>query len=273
MMTEVDVVQLRVLDDLATALQEDTVKDAVSAILVDVANSARVEWIRQAQETLNSSRRDYIRAIQPVAKQGSGYVISLVGQPAQLIEEGHGSQDMRDWLLGDNVPVREPGQPGPGKFKTKDGGFYRAIPFRHSGPNAGGAAGQAMGSAHAKTMGPKGAKKLGRDIYEQAKSMDVGGKLKDPYMTLGRGSKKVTVPVPKLKEHHSGSIYEGMTKQARGPENSGSMYMTFRMISTNKKEGWIRPATPGVHLAAKVNEHVARVFPDALAAYIEGLSG
>ena len=44
-------------------------------------------------------------------------------------------------------------------------------------------------------------------------------------------------------------------------------------ISESNKEGWIRPAIPGVELAPKVAKFAAKLAPLAFEAYVEGLTG
>lgn len=252
--------------------------EAVDRMVQNVAEAARAEWIRLAGDELFTSRRDYINSIQRVVRRGaSEYIISLVGQPAVGIEEGFPRTDLRDTLLGPNVPVVEPGSGGKGKRQSKDGNYYRAIPFRHGTPTSGGGAGQPMGRAYRAHEAIDDARALGKQVYAQAKALTktpYGGsptsRLPNPVYT-GKSGK--SIPVPKLKPHHSTSIYTGMVRTPRSPggRERGTQFTTFRTISTGVKTGWIRPATPGKRLSSRVSEFVSRLAPQTIEAYVEGL--
>lgn len=244
--------------------------EAIDAILLDIAESARSEWIRLAQEELHSTRRDYIQGIQPVRFQPGQAVITLVGVLPNLLEEGMDETDLHDTLLGPGVPVAPPGSPG--KRESKDGGYYRSIPFRHAGPNSGGASGQPMGSAYQGHDVVKNAQKLGRDIYKAAKKLSPstsdGGK-------MAYGGRLPAGMAPKLKPYHQTDIYSGMIREQKTYKKATqSQYITFRTIAVDSsgnprgKSPWIRPRTPGKFFSKKVDEFVQKIAPDAFAAYV-----
>lgn len=91
----------------------------------DIADAAWAEWKRLAGSTLHTTRQTYITGLQPVAMAPGMATISLVGALPNVIENGMPQTDMRDTLLGPNAI---------GKHKSKDGFYYRAIPFRHATP-------------------------------------------------------------------------------------------------------------------------------------------
>lgn len=249
-------------DDIIEMLNED----AVYQVVANIADGARQEWLHLAGKNLNTSSRDYQNAIQAVVHRPGIALLTLLGQPANIIEHGSDAVDLRDWLLGPNVPEALPGQKG--KRRAKDGSFYRAVPFRHGTPGTGGAVGRAMGDAYSGTV--KDAAALGRAVYKAAKSLDPGERI-PAHMRYGRGQKKT---VPKLKAHHKTDIYAGMQK-IRGAYDkvSQSQYQTFRTISTANTEGWIRPATQAAGLVPMVQDYIERVAPAAFQAYVDSLGG
>jgi hypothetical protein len=46
--------------------------------------------------------------------------------------------------------------------------------------------------------------------------------------------------------------------------------VTFRTISTKKKSGWIRPASPGKHFAERAVEYAEKTMLEALEGFAEG---
>lgn len=277
-MIEIQSLQMEAVEAMGRYLHEDI----VDAIAANVAKAARAEWIRLAGESkLTTTNRDYIAGIQPIHRRSKGeYVVSLVGKLPHILEEGMEETDLRNTLLGPNVPVAPPGQSG--KHKSKSGGFYRSIPFSHAGPNAGGGGGLIpMGRPYSGHDMVGDSRALGRDVYAQAKALAPKG---DPFKPSGERLVSPTflakgpgftarMQVPKLKPHHKTDIYSGMVRAVqvdrRGREQN--TFTTFRTISTDNPEGWIRPATEGLHLAAQVSEYVARIAPMAFEEYVKGL--
>ncbi len=241
----------------------------VEGLLLDLAASARNHWIKLAGALGASVRVDYIAGIQEVDFQPGVATIALVGMMPNLIEQGMDTVDMHDTLLGPNVPVVPMG--GRGKHAKTDGsGFYRAIPFRHSTPTSNGSTGQPMGSQFAGDPLVNAAK-LGKDVYNAAKKLDPS--TSDPYSGTKWGGRLPGGMAPKLKPHHHSDIFSGMVKMQKTYKNATqNQYMTFRTISTGSP-GWIRPATPGVHLATQVSEFVGHLVPQVLDAYFGAQGG
>jgi hypothetical protein len=247
--------------------------DVVSTILDNVVQSARNHWIKIAKEDDSHLKLDYLRGIQPIDVKGrkGTWTVSLLGELPHLLEDGDPELDMRDTLLGPNVPVVAVGNRG--KHPSKKGEFYRAIPFRHTGPNSGSVVGQAMGSAYQGMLGVKEAKKLGKDIFKQAKALEASTteRISNFYKTAwgGRLSKGVG-GVTKLKEHHTTDIYAGMVRMEKTYEKATqSQYMTFRTISTGKKIGWIRKPIEARHYAEKVRLFVDDLILKAIDAFMK----
>jgi hypothetical protein len=244
-------------------------EDAIAAILSQIANAARAEWIRLAGKELFTSRRDYINGIQPVAFEPGQATISLVGELPNIVENGMSQTDMHDTLLGPKVPVVAPGERG--KHKKKGGGYYRPIPFRHGTPDSGGAVGQPMGRPYGRHSAVEDAKALGKSIYNAAKKLTAT--TSEPGKGTKWGGRLPTGMAPKLKPHHAVDIYAGMVRERKKYKSATqSQYTTFRMISTGSP-GWIRPATTGAQLAPQVDKFVHKLAPQAIEAYIDGIIG
>ena len=241
----------------------------LNAILGNVASSARNHWIKRASEDSSSFSGDYVRGIQPaVAQSANRHVVALVGEIPHMLEKGSPRLDMRDTLLGPNDPVAKMGERG--KHKTKDGGFFRAIPFRHTAPGAGKASGRSMGSAYAGHDAISDSRKLGRDVYKSAKSLSATRT--SPYGKTQWGGRLNVPSVPLLKAHHKSSIYQGMVRKEKTYEKATqNQYFTFRTISTSVVgDSWIRKPIEARNYAVKVSEFVSKMLPDAVSAYFEG---
>jgi hypothetical protein len=251
------------------------------SVVADVAASARNHWIKLAEKDSSVFRFDYIQGIQPVVNEkGTEHSISLVGAVPHILEDGSPRLDLRDILLGPNVPVAPMGKKG--KRVSLNGHFYRAIPFRHVGPNAKGKTiGQAMGSAYGGNAAVLDAKKLGRAVYKAAKQLTAttttpyGGKTSwgGRLSTLGiiKGLKPGIKGIPLMRAHHKSSIYEGMVRQEKTYEKATqSHYTTFRTISTGvRDESWWRKEIRARHYAITVERFISKLLPKAIDALIE----
>lgn len=249
----------------------------VTQVVLDLADAARAEWIRLAGEEFFTTRRDYIAGIQPVEFQDGTATITLVGLLPLLLEEGMEEVDLHNTLLGPNVPVVGPGG-GRGKRRRKDGGYYRAIPFRHGTPGSGGASGQPMGRPYSGHEVVRDAKKLGQAVYKVAKQLPPS--TSQPGSGTQWGGRLPEGMAPKLRPYHATDIFAGMVRLEKTYEKATqSSYMTFRTISVDAQgkgvgsSPWIRPATPGRRLAGRVSAFVTDLVPKAFEAYIQSLSG
>jgi len=251
---------------------------AVKAVLRDIVEGARAYWIQLAGRTFNTTKSEYINGIQAANwPDEDTAVISLTGVLPNLLEQGMKETDMHDTLLGPNAT---------GKHTRAEGGFYRAIPFRHRTPGQG-AHGTPMGAAYSSMLGAKASGQLGRDVYRAAKKLmpstsdpykggtKWGGRLDTSTQVTRRGQ---TVAIQKLKDYHATNPYEGMVRLEKTyGGTTQSSYMTFRMISVDASgqavgSPWIRPATIGKFLAHEVAEYVTtKLAPQAFDAYVRGL--
>ena len=252
----------------------------IDPMLRDIAESVRDKWVRMAAEKLVTSRGDYTRGIQPVEYSPGQAIITLVGVMPLLIEKGMKQQDMHKTLLGPKVPTVPMGQRG--AHASKDGGRYRAIPFRHATPGSIGLAGQPMGQVSSSFRGTEQGeeiKALAKDVYEAAKALDASRT--SPYSGKTHwGGRLNTEPlnVPKLKAIHSTDIYSGMVRMEKEYQTgTQNQYATFRTIATGPDGNarvpgkWIRPATPGVHLVKQVSQYARKITKLTFQAYVAGL--
>jgi hypothetical protein len=249
--------------------------DALARIASDVMAGARDFWIKRAGERLHTSQRDYINGIQEVETEAGSASITLLGDLPNMVENGMGAFDMHDTLLGPNVPIAGPGQKG--KHVNAQGGFYRAIPFRHQTPGSvGKGGGQPMGSQYFKSLPSALAGTLQSDL---GKAIHKAAKKLKPSTTLPAGSQgpvKAGTRLPagvggvmKLKPHHTTDIYAGMIKQSKAyAAATQNQYTTFRMISDNQPGKWLHPGIGAVHLADEVQKYVEENAPKAFFAML-----
>lgn len=240
--------------------------EAINAVLADIGAAARNHWIGLAQKGLNTSRNDYVASIQQLEIKGSQAIISLVGQPANIIERGSKMVDMREWLLGPRVPVAPPGQKG--KRRSKSGHFYRAIPFRHATPGTAGSVGAPMGNPYSGVV--KNSAELGQKVYRAARQLKAttarGGK-------TAYGGRLEAGLAPKLKDHHKTDIYAGMVRLSQKYQAATqNQYMTWRTISGRFLTGWVRKQTVGKSYSKKTQDFVKRIAPLAIQAYVDNVS-
>lgn len=252
-----------------------TSTEAQTALLATIADGAYAKWVRLAQTELTGTRSAYIDGLQYTGQRGAQgasieAVITLVGEMPNLIEQGQAAYDMHDTLLGPNVPVAPRGQRG--KHPKAGGGFYRAIPFRHQGPDSTGIHSAPMGSAYSETMGEGEAYNLGQAIYKAAKKLKPT--LGQPAGKVQWGGKLPAGMAPKLRPHHATDIYAGMYKQRKTYKSATqSQYVTFRTISTGSP-GWVRKATEGKHFAEQVQAFTeTKILPGAVKAFLRAAAG
>lgn len=238
----------------------------LSSILATVAYSARAQWIKIASNDQSHLKAEYLDSIQPVQvnRLGGIYSISLVGELAHVIEDGAPKLDMRTTLLGPNVPIGERG-----KHINAQGGFYRAIPFRHKVKDIGNlyirAGMNKEGIAAVRSM----AKTIRAEIKTLKPSLTMPGSRKTLWgERLGKGY------APKLKSWHKTDIYQGMVRLEKTYEKATqNQYMTFRTISTTVTTGWYRRPIAARHYADKVSEYVGKMIPKAIDAFVTEVMG
>ena len=270
--------------ELVTALSEDSVLE----VMRDVVAGARDHWIKLASRQFHTTKEQYIGAIQEIEWRGKDTaVIALVGVLPNILEHGMGNMDMRKTMLGPNVPVGPVGQKGT-KHPRVEGGYFRAIPFRHYTPGAG-SYGAQMGKALEKLVGAAYSKQIGAAIYAAAKKLQPS--LTDPYTGKTKWGERLDAPrmaelqkrrkivIPKIKPYHASDPYSGMVRmQKTYGEATQGQYKTFRTIAVDGdgnaigRTKWVRNATVGANLAQQVSEYVGtRLAPMAFQAYVNSL--
>lgn len=245
--------------------------EAVTAVLGNIAAAARNHWIGLAEEDPSSFRNDYIAGIQNVSMRPGTAVIALVGEVPHMLEDGRPREDLRDTLLGPNVPVVPVGERG--KHLSADDEYYRAIPFRHMTPGAkrGKAAGRAMGKPYDAIMAEADAKKLGREVYKAAKALSASRTAPGGERVYGGRLKPGTAGAPLLKPHHKTDIYAGMIREEKKYKVATQVqYFTFRTISTGvRDQSWWRDPIRARRFAQDVADFAADLAPRAFRAYLE----
>lgn len=209
---------------------------AVSAAVQTAIFMTKAEWETQAKEKLKATRKDYIAGLNqrnsvefPDPFTG---VLTLRGKWPNMLEEGFPPFDMK------------PGFARSAKAKkTKDGGWYLNIPFRHLTPGA---------------EGINGGQPMPHDIYAQARQLR---------MNIDRLTGTETKYAPRISwtgYQHQNGIYEGMVRKPLGATKSS--YLTFRRVS-NKSDpmAWWHSGFQGIH----VESHVAQFATDTLQKAIE----
>lgn len=288
-MLEIDLAAI-IPADWLTTMSEASLRETI----IVAAEAARAKWIKLSMEKLRTSQQAYTAAISAVRVDGDVAWVSLDGLFPNMIERGFDPFDMRDTLLGPNVPVVDIGG-GKGKHRSKDGGFYRAIPFRMMGGRATGRNAQRTTDVYASELGEARAKKLGRLAEKKMKTLAPtlsnpgqptvwGERLRTSSPTgsatalsvMGHGHALASGPSApgvegnmwRLVKHggaeHKSPLFEGAMRFEQHYEHATqSHYGTFRTISTNSKDGWIHPGyQPGAHLADEAHEHAMRVLSD-----------
>ena len=219
-----------------------------------IAEMARSEWVRLAQDNLKTSAPEYISGIQPVDMRGNEAVISLVGSLPNKIENGGMPYDMKPGLLG-----------GPHAKQGKKG-RYNIIPFRHGTP---GAKKRTIG----KQMPTTGYTKSGKEesiVYTAARKLDVsigggaaGGRTAWGGKTGNFGGLGMTSALP-VEGGRPGaytwknSPYESMYKVSTFYKKVWqNQYVTFRVVSDNSDpNSWWHPGFKAMQLAVRVQQYL-----------------
>lgn len=197
-------------------------KAKLRQIARQLADAARGEWMRLAQEEMRSTSADYIDGLsdpKPL-KGGLAYDIKLEGALPNMLEKGWPGGDLRETLAHSGAP----------RAKLSNEGFwYNTIPFRHGTPGTGG-----------RNVG----KPMSKKVYSVASQLKPRERL---------DHRKVADPAVakiirrKMAKHHAVGRYQGM-------QRTGGGYFTFRTISEKVPRGWIHPGIRARRLAGKVQK-------------------
>ncbi len=243
--------------------------EVISAIVPDIAEAARTEIIRLANERLGTSTEDYVQGVSPVKYHfpngkippGEHVVatITLLGEMPNRIEQGWAGGDMKPALLA-----------GP-NAKTGEHGRYNTVPFRHGTPGTSGRNFPAMGSQFMPgfRMGPSGviqtgtskdhARKLGKAVHRAAKAL--AGTVSHPGKGVSYGERLKAGMAPLLRPHHKTDVFAGMIREEKTyKKTTQSQYITFRRVSENSDPGaWIHPGIEAHRLFPEAGKYVGRV--------------
>lgn len=274
-------------DVVPHALLEGLSPGALHQVMYNIADAARAEWLRLAGQTYFTTRRTYQKGISKVRIGHGMATISLVGDLPNMLEQGMKARDLHDTLLGPNVPLVPLGQRG--KHPSADGGEYRAIPFRHATPTAGGAVGMPMGLAYGREKLTTDVKGLGKEIYDLALGLRKEPTIGEPFNKVAYGARlgaeglrKVFASrnLPeKLRDEHAVGIYEGMiySQKTYESEKPQGFYMTFRTIAKDAQEQpvgtapWKTKERKGDFLHKRVSAYIQEIAEGAVKAYIKEL--
>lgn len=278
-------------------------EDVRASLSLEIAHNLRSRWIALAQQSLTTTLKDYLPAIQQERLEGQAAVVSLVGAVPNTIEHGSPAYDMRKTLLGPNVPIVVRGSGKRGMQRGKDGTLYRSIPFRHQTPGSGNGPqamrhAKPMGHAYQGSLGEQAARDLGKAIHAAAKKLTPS--TSEPHFLKGQGvvttntkgkvqSHKTqamqrphmqarlpagTAGATKLRPHHSTDIYAGMVRlQKTYRKATQASYMTFRTISTRNMTGWQHPATPGANLMKQLEQELPEIAQGVINNFVAGAHG
>lgn len=266
---------IRVTQLQAVIPQDLTVRlstQAINAVVSNLAASARAKWLNLARHDASHLRDDYLQGIKETTLNKGQAIIALVGEIPHLLENGCNPYDMRDTLLGSKVPVVPKGQRGKHRVADSDD-YYRAIPIRHMTPGSSNAFGNPMGDPYKEHASGINSKKLGKNVYKQAKALTASRT--NPYGKQAYGQRLDTseMNIPLLRPHHTTDIYSGMIRQEKvytQPKKPQSQYLTFRTISTRKKIGWEHPGYTARNYANSVIKFVEEITPIAIEQIIKG---
>ena len=216
----------RINDPIENALR-NSVQTSLSLI--------KDRWQREAQNKLTTNRMDYLlglnfnSTVYPLDSDGFSGSVQLVGEAANKIETGFTAFDMKIGFSKSSKVT-----------KTKSGGWYLTIPFRHTIPNSNGTFGAPM---------PK-------EVYTVAKRLAANSRL-----SVKGGNKTSFTGYT-----HKSNIYDGMQRIVKSYSNSNyGQYYTFRRASNNSDpQSWWHPGYKGVRIAESIMPFAKQTFMDVL---------
>lgn len=223
----------RLADPIENALR-NSVQTSLSII--------KDKWQREAQNKLKSTRMDYLMGLKfnstvyPLDSDGFSGSVQLNGTLANKIESGFDAFDIKIGF-GKSRKIT----------KTKTGGWYLTIPFRHTVPTSNGTFGAPMPQS----------------VYKIAKKLSPNGKL-----SISGGNKTSWTGYK-----HKSNIYDGLQRIVKSYQNSTqSQYYTFRRVSNNSDAGsWWHPGYKGARIAESIMPFAKQTFIDTLTANFSAL--
>jgi len=242
----------------AVALGVPTQKEA-DQILRGLGAAAYAAWVKLAQNTLHSTSRDYIGALQ-LDHYPKREEVVLTGLLPNMIENGWPGGDMRGWML------KSP------KAKTAaDGSRYLAVPFRHGTPGTGGRnVGNAMPPEIyrvAKNLAPTLSVATTHSAGRMTRHTSWGGRLSPHQRGLRKDTKETLNRL--LQPWHKTSIYTSMVKRVTHYPSgaSSTTYQTFRTISSKPPDdprSWMHGGIVARNLGPKVQVELSSLLSRAV---------
>ncbi|WIT25813.1 hypothetical protein [Bacillus phage SPO1L1] len=192
---------------------EPMIEDIGANVLYQAANEVKDLWAKEAMNTLKTTAGTYVSSINMDFTIGATLKaeIYLEGSWARKLELGFQPYDMKPSFSKSDKRKR-----------TKDGGWYLDVPFKHTTPAATGRNGMPMPSS----------------IYRKARNLPMGGRLPS---NMGN--------------------YGGMQKQKESPTSSRSSYMTWRRVSNNSSpDAFKHPGFSGAKVLDKIDSKIDDIF-------------
>lgn len=224
---QIDVAPL--LDDFS--FTQEQVNNLMDYTVKELTSKFAAEWENEANNSLKSSRQQYINSIVVVDEGFAKGAVMLVGELPNMVESGVDNFDMKEGMLN-----------GPNAKESKDGTTYNTIPYQHGTP----------GSLPENFSGGV----MPKEVHAIAKSHAPKQPVKKdelPKKFQAKQKKNVVMPKSKavVRYQHKNSIYEGISKQkdARTGQNT---YISFRRVSENSDPAsWIHPGIEAHDIASK----------------------
>ncbi len=246
-----------------------------------LARLARTHWVTLSHRRLFTSQREYTQGIQEVEHEGMGASITLLGDVANMVEQGAVAYDLRDTILrGEkqghvrwnaekthryaHIPFRSMTATATGRNAPILGETFAALPKGHQDPSR----------AFRGTMSPAGAAAYAASIYAVAKDLSpttttpaVG---QQPRRTNWGDSIKPSTATATLRPRHAGPLYAGMYRLGKGYDKAEQgQYRSFRTISENPESfrkdsgglNWTHPGITARRLLDSVLSYLQEVGP------------
>ena len=198
--------------------------DSFSSILLDsLSLMFQEEWVNQINTHLHSSRQEYMRGMFVERPNDKSIVFGVTERQSKLavaIESGKAPWDEKEGF-----------QKSSKRIKTKKGGWYLTIPFRHAIPTSVGE------SPIFSTIMPGSIYKMARTSNSPLTREELPSPYNEPGMREPIIREGLNIPAYK----HKSATYEGLIRVVDRDENRGQ-YLTFRRVSNNSDpSSWWHP--------------------------------
>lgn len=217
-------------------ISDEQLNDLADYAVKEITNRFAAEWEMIANQTLKSSRQEYISNLQVVDEGFAKGAVVLTGWLPNAIESGKSPYDMKPGLLN-----------GP-KARRGKNGMYNTIPFSIGTPAA-------LGENFSGGIMPP-------PIYDAVKNKPLtqtipgGGKASkglttDEIPLMFREPKTKQIKLTGGEYTHKSSIFEGLRK-VQDPVTKQNRYQSFRRVSeVSDPNSWQHPGIEAQNIAAK----------------------